>query len=104
MRFVPFKLLLVPPALLMASSAVFAEEESTRLTDVVVSAAGFEQKLTEAPASISIIGEAELRSRPYLTLMDAVRELEGVDVGETNDKLAKAVFLFVVWALITRLS
>lgn len=86
MKLVPFKLLLVPPALLMASSAVFAEEASTRLTDVVVSAAGFEQKLTEAPASISIIGEAELRSRPYLTLLDAVRELEGVDVGETNDK------------------
>ncbi len=86
MSFVPFRLLLVPPALVLASTAVFAAEETARLTDVVVSAAGFEQKLTEAPASISIIGEAELRSRPYLTLMDAVRELEGVDVGETNDK------------------
>src|SRR5690606_12831414 len=37
-------------------------------------------------ASISVITQEELRSRPYMTLLDAVRELEGVDIGETNDK------------------
>ncbi|NYZ63668.1 TonB-dependent receptor [Luteimonas sp. SJ-16] len=58
----------------------------TDFDTVVVTAAGFEQKLTDAPASISIITREELRTRPYTTLIDAVRDLEGVDVGETSDK------------------
>ena len=53
---------------------------------VVVTAAGFEQKITDAPASISVITREELTTRPYITLIDAVRDLEGVDVGETSDK------------------
>ncbi len=54
--------------------------------DIVVTAAGFEQKITEAPASISVITAEELEGRPYVTLLDAVRYLEGVDIGETRDK------------------
>ncbi len=53
---------------------------------VVVTASGFEQKLTDAPASISVITAEELKQRPYMTLIDAVRDLEGVDVSETADK------------------
>lgn len=53
---------------------------------VVVTASGFEQKITDAPASISVITAEELKERPYMTLIDAVRDLEGVDVGETSDK------------------
>lgn len=60
--------------------------DAVDLDTVVVTAAGFEQKLTEAPASISIVTREELEKRPYMTLIDAVRELEGVDVGETSDK------------------
>src|SRR5690606_2296800 len=56
------------------------------LDAVVVTAAGFEQKITDAPASISVITREELTTRPYITLIDAVRDLEGVDVGETSDK------------------
>jgi len=44
---------------------------------------GFDNKLTDAPASISIITQEELRKRPYVTLADAVSELDGVDVGES---------------------
>jgi outer membrane receptor for ferrienterochelin and colicins len=53
---------------------------------IVVTAAGFEQKITDAPASISVVTVEELKERPYMTLIDAVRDLEGVDVGETSDK------------------
>ncbi|MCD9005257.1 TonB-dependent receptor [Luteimonas sp. XNQY3] len=53
---------------------------------IVVTAAGFEQKLTDAPASISVITQEDLAKRPYMTLLDAVRDLEGVDIGETRDK------------------
>ncbi len=63
-----------------------APEPAAVLNQVVVTAAGFEQKLTDAPASISVITREELKKRPFLTLVDAVRDLEGVDVGETSDK------------------
>jgi len=56
------------------------------LDTVVVTAAGFEQKITDAPASISVITREELARRPYMTLLDTVRDLEGVDIGETRDK------------------
>ncbi|MHB9878361.1 TonB-dependent receptor domain-containing protein [Pacificimonas sp. ICDLI1SI03] len=54
--------------------------------EIVVTASGFEQKITDAPASISVVTQEELKQRPYITLIDAVRDLEGVDVGETSDK------------------
>jgi outer membrane receptor for ferrienterochelin and colicins len=60
--------------------------EPNTLGTVVVTASGFEQKLTDAPASISVITVQELAKRPYMTLLDAVRDLEGVDIGETRDK------------------
>ncbi len=33
-----------------------------------------------------LITAEELHTRPYTTLLDAVRDLEGVDIGETRDK------------------
>lgn len=67
-------------------SALAEESSPASLDKLVVTAAGFEQKLTDAPASISVITQEELAQRPYMTLLDAVRDLEGVDVGETRDK------------------
>lgn len=72
--------------LLAAAASPLQAETAQRVDTLVVTAAGFEQKLTDAPASISVITRAELSKRPYMTLLDAVRDLEGVDVGETRDK------------------
>lgn len=75
--------------LALVAPAAMAEPDladAAVLDQVVVTAAGFEQKLTDAPASISVISREELEKRPYMTLIDAVRDLEGVDVGETSDK------------------
>lgn len=63
-----------------------ANDDAKDLGTVVVTATGFEQKITDAPASISVVTREELQKRPYITLIDAVRDLEGVDVGETTDK------------------
>jgi len=52
----------------------------------VISAAGYEQKIVDAPASISVVSQEELKTRSYTTLLDAVREIEGVDIGESRDK------------------
>lgn len=61
-------------------------EAEAPIEHMVVSATGFEQKLTAAPASISIITEADLRTRPFITLLDAIKYQEGVDIGTSRDK------------------
>ena len=76
-------LVVASAGLSLAFQAKASEEGGVSLSNLVVSASGFEQKLVEAPASISVISQQELRARPYMTLLDIVRELEGVDVGET---------------------
>jgi len=63
-----------------------AEADATELQQVVVTAAGFEQKITDAPASVSVVSRAELAKRPYTSLVDALRDIEGIDVGESTDK------------------
>jgi len=88
-RCIPGSRTLLASALLCAlASPAFADVSGAprTLDQVVVTASGFEQKITAAPASISVITQEELAKRPYITLLDAVRDLEGVDVGETRDK------------------
>ncbi|WP_369038280.1 TonB-dependent receptor domain-containing protein [Stenotrophomonas maltophilia] len=61
------------------------------LDTVVVTASGFEQKVVDAPASISVVSREELSKRPYTNLVDALRDVEGIDVGlEASDKNGRA--------------
>jgi len=77
----------VAAAVAILGNPLVAEEATVKLSEVTVtSAAGFEQKITDAPASISVITSEELQKKPYTNLLDAVRDIEGVDVGETRDK------------------
>lgn len=48
--------------------------------DIVVTATGYEQKIAEAPASISVLTREQLEIRPFTSLADAVRNVEGVSV------------------------
>ncbi|MCR6650472.1 MAG: TonB-dependent receptor [Cellvibrionaceae bacterium] len=70
------------------AAQAFAQEadESQALPKVVVSASGFEQKVKDAPASVTVVGEEELKSKPYTSLADALRDVEGIDVGTGLDK------------------
>lgn len=63
----------------LASSAVLAQE-TPRLDDVVVTASGFEQQITSAPASISVISREELERGHYQNITDALRDVPGVVV------------------------
>ncbi|MGB3393614.1 MAG: TonB-dependent receptor [Stenotrophomonas sp.] len=66
-----------------------ADDGTTRTLDaIVVTATGFEQKLTDAPASISIVTREQIAQRPYASLTDILRDIEGVDVDMegSNDK------------------
>lgn len=69
-------------ALAAASTALpVLAEETTNLDSIVVTAAGFEQAMSEAPASISVISREELEQKRVTSLADALRGVEGVDVG-----------------------
>lgn len=59
---------------------------SSQSGEIVVTAAGFEQKIENAPASISVVDRAELETERFNNLADALADVEGVDVGGTAGK------------------
>ncbi|HKM16476.1 MAG TPA: TonB-dependent receptor [Marinospirillum sp.] len=71
---------------LFAGSTSLYAKDAQEMDTLVVTAAGYEQKLTDAPASVTVITAAELRSRPYTNLLDAMRDVEGIDLGTGQDK------------------
>ncbi len=60
--------------------------DAQHLDKVVVTASGFEQKLTDAPASISVISNEELQRKRYSNLAQALADVEGVDVNQGTGK------------------
>ncbi len=76
-------------ASILVTQNLLLANETTKLDDVqvVTSASGYEQKITDAPASISVITQEESTKKTICrNLRDAVKDIEGVDIGETNDK------------------
>lgn len=72
---------------LIASQPAIADEASAQSNnDIVVTAAGYEQKIKEAPASISVIGREELQEKRFGSLAEALEDVEGVDTGATVGK------------------
>ncbi|MGO2008369.1 TonB-dependent receptor domain-containing protein [Vreelandella alkaliphila] len=67
-------------ALSVTATAALAQE-SQQLDNIVVSASGFEQALVDAPASISVVSREELERKRITSVADALRDVEGVDVG-----------------------
>ncbi|MBR9807122.1 MAG: TonB-dependent receptor [Alphaproteobacteria bacterium] len=61
-------------------------DDEMRLRDVVVTAAGFEQLIEQAPASISMMSREELEEGRYQSLAEAISNVEGVDVGSSVGK------------------
>ncbi|MGM0701618.1 MAG: ligand-gated channel protein [Pseudomonadota bacterium] len=55
-------------------------QQTQQLSDVVVTAAGFEQQTKNAPASISVIAREQLEDRHYRDVTDALRDVPGVIV------------------------
>ncbi|WP_111640733.1 TonB-dependent receptor domain-containing protein [Marinimicrobium alkaliphilum] len=73
-------------AAVVTSLGAGASAETIDLGRTVISAAGFEQKIADAPASVSVVSREELQSKPYTSLADALRDVEGIDVGSSLDK------------------
>ncbi|WP_369061138.1 TonB-dependent receptor [Caulobacter sp. 73W] len=77
--------------LLLASSPVLAEaavaaDASADLDQLVVTASGFEQKVVDAPASITVLPRIELEQTRYSSLAEVLTNVEGVDVGGSVGK------------------
>ncbi len=81
--------LLLASTVLSAPFAAYAQDEAqdTRLQDIVVTAAGFEQNVKDAPASITVVTREDLERGAYRDVTDALREVQGVAVtGIANEK------------------
>ena len=57
-----------------------SDEQPLSLDKVVVTAAGFEQELVDAPASISVITRDDIEKRYYSDVTDALRNIPGVTI------------------------
>ncbi|MBT2771497.1 TonB-dependent receptor [Halomonas sp. ISL-60] len=66
---------------LAVSAGTASAQENQQLDNIVVSASGFEQAMVDAPASISVISREELERSRVTSIADALRNVEGVDVG-----------------------
>lgn len=53
---------------------------------MVVTASGYEKKITNAAASVSVISQQELQTNKYNDLGEALRSVEGVDVESSTGK------------------
>ncbi|NJR78547.1 TonB-dependent receptor domain-containing protein [Sphingomonas corticis] len=69
----------------LSAPAAYAQRADTTATDepgdVVVTAAGYAQRIVDAPASISVIDRAELEQKRFGSLAEALQDVQGVDVG-----------------------
>jgi len=72
----------------IAPQAVWAQaaDATTTMDTVVVTASGFEQRIQDAPASISVITREDLDKKFYRDLNDALVEVPGVIVTGGGDR------------------
>lgn len=55
-------------------------EDDTELSEIVVTASGHKQKAKNAPASITVVTQAELQEKSYTNLAEALSDVPGVDI------------------------
>lgn len=83
---IPFSRTALSCALIGCSWTALAQNAPVTLNDTVVSASGFEQKITEAPASISVISREDLQQKRYSNLAQALDDVEGIDIRQGTGK------------------
>lgn len=69
-----------------ATSLQAADNLQLDKTTVVSTAAGYEQKITDAPASISVISNEDLQRKRYSNLAQALDDVEGIDIKQGTGK------------------
>lgn len=79
---------LLVSAIALAGSGISlsAAAQPVELGEIVVSASGFEQKVTDAPASISVISQEQLSSQSFSNIAEALDGVEGIDIRQGTGK------------------
>ncbi|MGL4725175.1 MAG: TonB-dependent receptor [Scandinavium sp.] len=75
-----------PTVSVLLSAAGFASVPALAEDVMVVTASGYEKKITNAAASISVISQQDLQANKYNDLGEALRAVEGVDVESSTGK------------------
>jgi len=57
-----------------------------QMSTIVVSAAGYEQKIKDAPASITVLTAEDLKNKRVNSIADALIDVEGVDISPSAGK------------------
>ncbi|EQB14733.1 TonB-denpendent receptor [Sphingobium quisquiliarum P25] len=65
----------------LGADSAMAEADDQSGGAIVVTAAGYEQDIIEAPASITVVGREELQEKRFGSLAEALQDVQGVDVG-----------------------
>ena len=68
-------------AMAAAAHGADAPDSAASSSTIVVTASGYEQKITQAPASISVIGREDLAEIRFGSLAEVLQNVPGVDVG-----------------------
>ncbi|SLN39139.1 Colicin I receptor precursor [Roseivivax jejudonensis] len=89
-----FRYFVVPGALATSLAAPLAyaqaaDDGAYDLDTLVITASGFEQRIADAPASITVIGAEEFEGRSNETVVDIVEDVAGVTI-EQGGKLSGA--------------
>lgn len=69
-----------------ACASAIAQDNTQTLSEVVVSASGFEQQIKDAPASISVVTRQDLEKKNFRDLGEALQGVEGIDVKGSTGK------------------
>lgn len=87
-----YKLTLTASLIISATQMAHAKDQKNdsekTLNQLVISASGHEQLVTDAPASISVIESADLENKDYRDITDALQDIPGVVItgsGSTKD-------------------
>ena len=81
-------LMLALPAYAQTTENASAAEDvnDPASNDIVVTASGFEQRIVQAPASISVLSRENLQDKRFGSLAEALLDVQGVDVGDSAGK------------------
>ena len=73
-------------AALLALNLNAAPNEEVNLDEIIASASGFEQAIKEAPATINVVTQKDLQSKPYRDIAEAISDVPGVDLHASKGK------------------
>lgn len=76
-------------AAVLGAALPLSVSANAQIDTVVVSASGFEQSITEAPASITVITREQLQARRAANLAEALEGVEGVNVRSLDARSGK---------------